>query len=959
MENFKVQFSVSPWLLLLIIPFLALTFFLYFRMEKRYRKSKNRILSMILHTIVSVLCVILLSGMFFSWETPNVENELCILVDASYSEQQAGSRVNSFVKEILDSNNGRSNIAIVTFGFDQKIALEMDDHNPEKAYQTYLDAEKPDTSATDIAAALKFVYDPATGKSGGESGKTIFEYPESARILLISDGLETDEDALGVAKRISMEGIHIDTSFFPSSSVAPDVWITSVTQPDRKFSLGDPFEYSLDLRSNFEGSVSLALYDNDALVYEKPDTPLSLGEQTVLIPHSFTTPGHHELRFTISGEGDSLTNNNVYYSYYDLEEHSKLLIIEKYADESEEIVDILRQNNSDEDLAIEVVQIGDRDKLPSSLEMMQEYDEIVLDNIAYSDMPEGFEENLNKYVNECGGGLFTVGGVERDPRGQVIMTGGENSVPLAHSYQKTDMDSSKYFKRMLPVEAADFTPPVALVIIIDCSGSMAFESGGLSLIDYAVTGAVGCLDVLSPRDYVGVMLMEDSYKVGLDMTPMSQKKKIITAIRRIADGGGGGTYYASAIEHAGRALSTVDVERKHILLISDGQPGDTLNKSDEFAGYGNVMQRYHDNDGVTISVVSIGTPISADLRRLAQIGEGSAFMLSTREMDQMKVYLSSDLFVTDISGAVPQNYHPSISNRTPILENITQSSLNEITMNGFFATRAKSTGNAVVTLMADSVPLYAQWSYGSGKVGSFMCDLNGYWSQEFLDSEEIGEKIVNNIIKGLIPTIDIRAHTLEASFLEDNYHTQVSVFGYTQKEEPNSKLVAFIEPPGSAEPQKYDLSELSVSGNRFTFLNREPGIHRVTILKVPGRFNIDNAAYQSPEDIPNAQIQAVLQTYRAFSYSEEYDPTADAYSTGKDLLIKMSSREVESGNAEEKLIEDPDEFMSVFMNVYKTWDPRLWILSITIVLFLIDVAIRKFKFRKLQELFGRKKRKTQ
>ena len=42
-------------------------------------------------------------------------------------------------------------------------------------------------------------------------------------------------------------------------------------------------------------------------------------------------------------------------------------------------------------------------------------------------------------------------------------------------------------------------------------------------------------------------------------------------------------------------------------------------------------------------------------------------------------------------------------------------------------------------------PLLAHWRYGKGMVGSFMCDLNGTWSADFINSEK-GAELINRII---------------------------------------------------------------------------------------------------------------------------------------------------------------------------------------------------------------------
>ena len=64
MKNFTIYFS-NPWLLLLLVPAVALTLIPYFRRPKRYRRTRNRIVSMTLHLIAMLLTVSLLAGLEF------------------------------------------------------------------------------------------------------------------------------------------------------------------------------------------------------------------------------------------------------------------------------------------------------------------------------------------------------------------------------------------------------------------------------------------------------------------------------------------------------------------------------------------------------------------------------------------------------------------------------------------------------------------------------------------------------------------------------------------------------------------------------------------------------------------------------------------------------------------------------------------------------------------------------
>ena len=73
MTDFKFTFT-NPWLLLLIIPALFITLFPYFRIAKKYRRNRNRVTSVVLHSIICVLAVSVLAGLAFEYDVPNNQN---------------------------------------------------------------------------------------------------------------------------------------------------------------------------------------------------------------------------------------------------------------------------------------------------------------------------------------------------------------------------------------------------------------------------------------------------------------------------------------------------------------------------------------------------------------------------------------------------------------------------------------------------------------------------------------------------------------------------------------------------------------------------------------------------------------------------------------------------------------------------------------------------------------------
>lgn len=419
MTNFQIEFT-HPWLLLLLVPALFFALFPYFRLSKKYRKTRNRITSIVLHMLVMVLSISVLSGINFKYELPNTRNELILLVDGSFSGSETEEAKNNFVQAVLNECEPEMRVGIVTFGFNQVYAAPLTT-DKSRAYRQYLEAEKPDGSATDIASALQY--------AGG-----IFENPQSGKIVLLTDGDETDRSASAVIRTIAASGITVDTVHFPAERNDSEVLITGVTLPDYNVVVEDSFKIGLTLQSSFVGAANVTLLDNGEPVGEPHAIELVSGTQTAEFEHVFHEQGLHALSFEISNDRDTLTQNNIFNSYIYLEVFDDLLIIERNADESAALAEILG-----EQFNVSVVNVFNEEELPTELDELRQYDEIILMNIANADMPAGFDSILYSYVNEIGGGLFTVGGNREDGEGGTI----------ANTYDRQDMAGTLY-QQMLP-----------------------------------------------------------------------------------------------------------------------------------------------------------------------------------------------------------------------------------------------------------------------------------------------------------------------------------------------------------------------------------------------------------------------------------------------------------------------------------------------------------------------------
>lgn len=890
MSNFRINYT-HPWLLLLLIPAVVLTLWPHLRTPKKYRRTRNRIVSVTTHLSALVLAINLLAGLSFSYEKPNLDNELVILVDTSDSGTLSADEKLDFVQSIINITDGKYRVGVVKFGFGQvdtgELTLESD-----AVLENYLTMDNPDTTATDLASALKHA-------------RSLLKHPDGAKIVVVSDGIETDNTALSVIKAIAADGVKIDTAYFPNEE-KDEVSIVSVETPKERIILGEYFRTTITVRSNFkeEQVALLRIYDNEELSFETPIT-VSGGEQDLEAAMSLIERGMHELRFEIVFPGDNVEQNNSYRAFINLEAFNNILILEHAEGESARLKALLADNYNVTDLSIS----EDIELIPRTVRELADFEQVILVNVAYSDMPAGFEEILNEYVYDLGGGLFTVGG----PNDVV----GNTQVP--HAYNRNDIASSTYYKQMLPINAVDYTPPIAVMIVIDTSASMSGNK-----LPKAKEGAEACLDALHDRDFCGVISFAARATEEAQVLPVSQRDTIIETIRRVGgddDDAHGGTIFSDAIMRAGRALSAIqNVERKHIILVTDGNPGDSF---DLYKGY------IEDNvkDGITMSVVTIDgdSSVMDNMEKTAALGEGAYHNVPESQIQELPNVMRDDLAieaVAEIAWGEPFSVQIRDKNSAAVA-GIDEALIPQL--KGYYGTSIKK--GAKTVLAGKYVPIYAEWQYGKGNVGSFMCDLSGIWSDDFM-KDTVGQAIIFNIVNSIFPVEDVQANDFDYVLKTDNYNNQLTVHGIPEGATVDVSVTPLSEHLSSVIEDGITVSSLE-SNRRFNFIIKESGLYEIAIRLLD----------------ENSETVSEILLYRIFSYSEEYNTFTDREPIGEELMTLLA----ESGKG--LAVTDPAEvFASFSKTIKKEYDPRILMLILAIVLVLIDIAVRKFKFKWPHEL---------
>lgn len=208
-----------------------------------------------------------------------------------------------------------------------------------------------------------------------------------------------------------------------------------------------------------------------------------------------------------------------------------------------------------------------------------------------------------------------------------------------------------------------------------------------------------------------------------------------------------------------------------------------------------------------------------------------------------------------------------------------------------------------------------------------MCDLNNVWSTDFLSSEE-GRNFLNAVVGKLFPVRDIRPNDITVTLDEENYITQMSIYTSTALEENESIQVQVnnLTNPNAV----VQLTQPSAANgySRCTLIAADSGVYEIVVRRL-------NA---------EGQVISSYTLYKTFSYSAEYTPVTD----DADRLDLLESLALSGGGNASILAEDAnawDVFQGFITELPRSYDPRLILAITAIVLFLLDIAVRKFKFK--------------
>lgn len=660
--------------------------------------------------IVCVLLVLALSGMSIR-QYANITTTI-FAFDSSASTQKQREQLKQFMDEAQKTKKETDHVGVISFG--KKAVVEQ---NPSKEPYFLQPQGYVDDSATDIANVLKL-------------SSAILPEDTKKRIVLLSDGEETMEEAMIQAKLLKEQNIVVD-AYTLQKEASEEVQLAELNVSEF---LNKNVQYDIEVKidSSVNTSSNLKLYKGNQLIINQ-SVDVQKGENRLVFSDMSDMGGAITYKAEIEPQTDTILENNTAYAYSYVDDIPSLLVIQKEnsASEIEKLLEGAQVN----------VKVIDAKEAPSSFDILSAYDGVILANVDAESLPEEFLNSLENYVKDLGGG--------------VIATGGENAYALG-GYQNTPLET------ILPVEMQLKTdnqmPNLGMVLVIDRSGSMSSNDYGLPRIEMAKEAALRSLNTLNETDQLGVVKFDDKASWAVELQPVAgNQEQIQTGIASIQ--AGGGTSILPALKEAYTKLKDVNTKSKHIILLTDGQA--------ERTGYDSVINSMKQK-GITLSTVAVGTDADVSLlQNLARYGGGRFYLVD--EFTDLPQIFAKETFLAGKEYINNRTFYPKQQDSSPIL-----SSIDSITeLDGYIATVPKARADVLLVSDTDD-PVLAAWQYGLGRTVAWTSDMNGQWSSEWLASEQ-GQDIFRNMVSWILRSQVARDIHIDAQPTEEKSNIKIEM----------------------------------------------------------------------------------------------------------------------------------------------------------------------------------------
>ncbi len=632
-------------------------------------RPRNRVL-LALRIAVAALLVAALAAPYLPLSDPG--RDLVVVLDRSRSMPAEGETTTlELLKLAQEAQRSGDRIAVVTFGADAAIERLPTGELLFEAFEAAVDAD-----GTDLGDAL-------------ETALNLIPESRQGSILVVSDGENNGRDALHEVRRAFARGVRVDVRPVLRPPIA-DLSVDRIDLPDEVL-LGEPFQFSAWVRADRAGEAEFVLRRGD-VVLARGRRAFEPGANRMLFRDVAAQAGIAEYTLELSGTNDRVPENDRGLAAALVRGTRPVLVLNHDGAEDTLVRALVRSGvpalaRRPEDVRLDTVGLS-------------RWRAVVLENVSAQRVGREGLGALREFVVERGGGL--------------LMTGGKASFGVG-GYHLTPIDEILPVSMELRQEHRK--QGVAMVFVLDRSGSMGAPAGGGTKMDLANEGTASAIALLSSIDSVGVLAVDQKPHVVQKLTPVMAPEPLQARVRTI-ESQGGGIYVRTGLLAAGKMLEEAEQVNRHIVLFADA--ADAEEPQDVPA----IVQRLGQM-GTTVSVIALGADTDSDaefLRSIAREGGGEIYF--SNDPSELPTLFSQDALTVARSSFLERE------TTVRLLPDLF--SLGELLEDGFPALEGYNLNYLRPGALAGAVsvdeyaaPVLAFWHQGIGRTASYAGQIGG------------------------------------------------------------------------------------------------------------------------------------------------------------------------------------------------------------------------------------------
>ncbi len=520
--------------------------------------------------------------------------------------------------------------------------------------------------------------------------------------------------------RVPGDGSTVIHTVVMNRPAPPEVAVGDVALPP-SVRVNQGFTADIQVTSSVETPAKLVVF-KDGFSVQETDVTLKPGDNRFKTPGLFfRDKGFHTVEATIRAQQDTQLKNNTARSIVVVPGEARVL----YVDSDEAQMPYLKSALELEGMSVDARPVGG---VPQTLSDLLSFDVFVLSNVPADRLSYRQMQMIRTYVQDFGGGFVMLGGTESFGLGGYYNTPVEEILPVR-----------------MPIQKDMTRPSLALMLVIDKSGSMS----GVK-IELAKRASIATSEAINPRDLIGLIGFDGEARVLLELTPAADRQTVGMQIANLE--AGGGTFLYPALEEAHNRLVQSDAQKKHVIVLSDGQT--------QGFGYEDKVGAMS-SDGITLSAIGIGEGADMKLMEsIAMAGGGRAYF--TNDFYTIPQIFTREALRATNSMLVERLVQPVAVDEDVCLDEIDTDELP--LLSGYVATTMKPTSTLIIASDSGD-PLLAKWRFGLGRTAAFTSETKPRWAEDWIqwhDFAKFWSQLVRSVAgEDLSKTIAIESsHTL-------------------------------------------------------------------------------------------------------------------------------------------------------------------------------------------------------